>query len=134
MFSMKSKHQEVILYTIFGLLTTLVNWLVYGLFLRLGTAYGLANFFAFIAAIVFAYVTNRKYVFESQTEGFIHRMHELFRFLLSRAATFFIELLGLYVMIDWLGFSEMLPKVIMTGVVIVLNYVFSKTMVFVKQL
>lgn len=134
MFSMKSKHQEVILYTFFGVLTTLVNWVVYGIALRLGVDYGLANFFAFVSSIVFAYVTNRKYVFESQTNGFVHRTYELFRFCLSRIAAFFIELSGLYVMIDWLGFSEMLPKVIMTAVVIVLNYVFSKTMVFVKQL
>lgn len=122
--------KEAALYGVFGVLTTVVNLAVYHLALMADVAYGYANGLAFVAAIIFAYVTNKRWVFESCQETFTGVMVEAIKFFSSRLGTFLFEMAGLWLLIDGMGFSEILPKYLMTGMVIVLNYVLSKWLVF----
>lgn len=124
--------KEAILYIIFGLMTTLVNLLAYqiGLWAQLDYAY--ANTIAFVISIIFAYITNKIIVFKSKQEVFRGLFFEFMKFIASRLGTFFLEMLGLWILIEHIGLNEVIPKYLMTALVIVLNYFMSKWLVFKK--
>lgn len=124
------KLKQPILYMVFGGLTTVVNLLIYQLAISLKTPYTVANGLAFIAAVLFAYVTNKHFVFESHARKFAELLREICKFFTARIGTFFIETLGLWFMIDLLGMDTSIPKYIMTVAVVVLNYFLSKWYIF----
>ena len=134
------RFREQISYLFFGVLTTVVNWVVYALLMWIpGVNVEVANAVAGIVAILFAYVTNRIFVFESTSKSKKEVLLEFLRFLGGRAVTFVVEVVGvpgLY----YLGLNQGLfgiegawAKIIVSVVVIVLNYVFSKLFVFTKK-
>ena len=124
------KHKEVLLYLLFGGLTTLVSIVTFALFIALGINELIANVLSWILAVLFAYVTNRTWVFSSEadTKGAVIR--EMASFFGGRLATLLVEEAILAVFITWLGFPAMWVKVAAQIVVIVLNYVVSKFFVF----
>lgn len=136
---------EVGRYLIFGILTTLVNFVVYfavtGLFGD--DTYLIANVVAWVAAVAFAYVTNKLYVFESKSWKADVLKRELPSFVSARIFSLGVEEAGLWLMITVLAFDEWkigafgfevggdtLAKLGMQFVVIVMNYVFSKLVIF----
>lgn len=132
--------KEQISYLFFGVLTTGVNWVVYALFMLIpGINVEVANAIAGVVAILFAYVTNRIFVFESVSRSKKEILLEFIRFLGGRAVTFVIEVVGvpgLY----YLGLNQGIfgvegayAKIIVSVVVIILNYIFSKLFVFTKR-
>lgn len=134
------KYKEQISYLFFGVMTTLVNWIVYALMMLLpGVKVELANAVAGVVAILFAYVTNRIFVFRSTSNQKQEIFMEFLRFLGGRAVTFAIELFGVPALF-YLGLKQAvfgiegaIAKGIVSVVVIVLNYVFSKLFVFKKN-
>ena len=132
-------HNSVIRYAFFGGLTTLVNMVMYFLlthFTPLGNTEELqavANTISVFISIVFAFVTNSKYVFESEARGFKAHMNEFVKFTGARLSTMFIDVGGVYLFVKVWGFNDMVVKLILQFVVIVLNYFFSKFLVFVKK-
>lgn len=125
-----SSFKELTAYGIFGVLTTLVNLAVYNLAMWAGLSYGLANTLAFVISVLFAFFTNRSYVFLSQRMGLRAIFLEMCHFFAARMLTFTVETAGLWFMIDWLRMGTSLPKYLMTVVVILLNYIISKRIVF----
>lgn len=126
------KLREPILYIIFGGLTTVVNLLIYQSAVALGIPYGLANGIAFVMAVLFAYYTNKHFVFESQAKGISEQFSEMAKFFISRLGTFFVETAGLWIMIEWMNMNTTVPKYLMTVVVVLLNYFLSKWVIFRK--
>ena len=135
------RYRELLSYLFFGGLTTLVNIAVYGLLARLGLTTAVANACALAASILFAYVTNRLWVFESRTHG-ADALREFVRFILCRLGTGVVDELIMVAGVDGLGpvlFAEvpslwgLSVKVFANIVVIVLNYVFSKLIIFRKK-
>jgi len=122
------KIKEISLYTVFGGLTTLLSIGSYKLFLVIGFHYILATTLSTLLAIIFAYLTNRKYVFESH--GSI--VHESIKFLIGRLGAFLIETLALIIAVSWIGMDEFHSKLIVTILVVIINYVYSKFIVFNK--
>ena len=134
------KFREQISYLFFGVMTTGVNWVVYAVLMLLpGVNVEVANAVAGVVAILFAYVTNRIFVFESTSRNKKDIMMEFLRFLGGRAVTFVIEVVGVpglyYLGLNQglLGVEGAWAKIIVSVVVIVLNYVFSKLFVFKKE-
>jgi len=134
------KFREQISYLFFGVLTTVVNWIVYAVFMLIpGMQVEIANAVAGVVAILFAYVTNRIFVFESTARNSGEVLKEFLRFLGGRAVTFVIEVVGVpglyYLGLNQgiFGIEGAFAKVIVSVVVIVLNYVFSKLFVFKKK-
>ncbi|MFA5408309.1 MAG: GtrA family protein [Bacilli bacterium] len=132
---MKKKYWEMVLYVVFGALTTLVNILVYAICTRLllFDVY-ISNIIAWILALLFAYVTNSKYVFKSSAKRVNARIKEALSFLLSRLFSFGIDMFLMYELVYILGLDDMISKVSVNVIVIVLNYVLSKIFVFKKQM
>jgi len=127
--------KEVILYIVFGLLTTLVSLVTYKLcvvtFLNAENALQLqiANIIAWIVSVAFAYVTNRKFVFESKNSN---KLQEASKFVTSRIATLLMDMLIMFIGVTLLKFNDGIIKLISQVVIIVANYVFSKIFVFKK--
>ena len=119
---------EVVRYLVIGVLTTVVSIAVYALLTEaLAVNYLLANLISWVAAVVFAYFTNRSFVFRAQGG--------LWQFLLfgaSRLLTLGLEYGGLLLLVEGLAVHELLAKVIMQAAVIIANYVLSKWAVFRK--
>ena len=134
------KHKSVILYIIFGGLTTVVDWSVSFLLYYFWAdaieatpvlLHG-ANVIAWVAAVAFAYVTNRIWVFESKRRGFVPIVCEIAAFAGGRVLTLLLQEAIMGVFCTWLGQSEYLFKIIAAVLVVILNYFISKLLVFRK--
>ncbi|HHN8464166.1 GtrA family protein [Clostridioides difficile] len=125
------KHRETILYLFFGAFTTLVNIVSYLFFTRVVLFnFMVANALAWILAVLFAYVTNKFFVFESKRIEIKFLFKEFFSFISFRLLSGVVEMLIMYVMIDLLFVNDIIVKVFTNIVVIVLNYLFSKMIIF----
>ena len=119
---------------IFGALTTGVNYAVYFLCRRLlGVEYVAANVLAWIGAVTFAYLTNRRFVFQSRTRGASAVFREAVRFYLARVATLLMESGLLVLAVEGFRLSDTLPKIGAGVLVILVNYILSKWLVFRKK-
>lgn len=119
---------ELINYTIFGILTSIINILVYFLFTDiLSINYIISNIVAWFVSVLFAYVTNRIWVFESENENILY---EIVMFYGGRLFTGVLETILLILFIDFLCLSNTFSKIFVTIVVVILNYIFSKKIVF----
>jgi len=128
------KNKEILLYIFFGGLTFIVS--VFSFWFS-GAVLGLnelwANILSWIAAVLFAYITNRKWVFNSSASTVLEYINEIFRFFSGRLLTLGIEELLIFIFITKLGYNRMLIKIIAQVIVIVSNYVISKLIVFNKK-
>lgn len=134
------KHKEVVLYLIFGVLSMILNIAVYYLFnLILGKDnYLISNLVAWIAAVIFAFFTNKLLVFRSMKMTKELLIKEALEFLGARIFTLGLEELGLWIMMDILGlgavnFGDLITKIVTSVVVIVTNYILSKFIIFKKK-
>lgn len=127
------KYKELILYVFFGGLTTLVNWAGYWLLADVfHVPYLWATAIAQVLSILFAYVTNRIWVFESKAKGFSAVFWEMVRFFGCRAASFVLDLLCMRIGVGGLHVNDMVMKLLSNVIVVIVNYVFSKLIVFRK--
>ena len=125
---------QLVLYGIFGVLTTILAWFIYWAATRLlhfGTASATA--WSWFLAVLFAYATNRRYVFHSDVNTFSGIMKECGNFILARLGTGILDVVIMYVFVDILNFYDMPVKIISNIIVIILNYVFSKILVFKEK-
>ncbi len=142
------KYREGILYILFGGLTTLVNFAVLKLCnMALGEEiYLVSNVIAWLASVIFAYVTNKLFVFESKSWAPRLIAREMISFAGARVLSLGLEEVGLWILVDlchmdrltWTVFSIdiggiMIAKLILAVVVVILNYIFSKLFIFKKN-
>ena len=128
------KYRGLILYVVFGVLTTAINIAVYALCYRVLRLPNVpSNVIAWILAVLFAFVTNKLYVFESKSleRGTVAR--ELASFVGARLATGLLDLAVMFVGVDLLHGPDLVFKVGSNVLVIILNYVLSKLIVFRKK-
>lgn len=128
------KNKEVLLYLFFGVLTTLINIVVFFIFTELVKLDELvANVIAWIIAVLFAYITNRTWVFNSHCETKADFAKEILSFYGGRVFTLLVEEGMLFVFIKLLLANALVVKIIAQIVIIVLNYVISKLFIFRKK-
>lgn len=125
------KYEEIIRYGIFGVLTTLVNFIVFFYFdTVLESPYLLANLLAIILSIIFAYITNKKIVFKSQTDTVKETFFEFVNFISFRLVSGIFDMVSMYLLIDGIGIDTNISKVLTQFIVVLSNYIFSKLFVF----
>ena len=125
------KYREVIRYVFFGGLTTVVNYAVYLAATRLCSLDELTStVISFVLSVLFAYVTNRIWVFESRAAGFSAVAREIAAFFGGRIFSGALDLLITFIFITWLGWYDLLVKIASNVLIIVLNYIISKWIVF----
>lgn len=121
------KNKEIINYLIVGGLTTLVSVGSYALFRVFISNYMICTVLSWIAAVLFAYVTNRIFVFESKTKNILV---EFIKFLSCRLLTLGSEVLVMYILVNILKLNDMISKILVQFIIVVLNYILSKILVF----
>ena len=126
------KYRESLWYLFFGGCSTLVNIIAFMIPRHFNVNLFVSNAIAWIAAVLFAYVTNKLFVFGSKGKGFVKTMKECISFFGFRILTLIIDMGIIYLMIDVLSCNELLSKIISNIVVIVANYFFSKVFIFKK--
>lgn len=124
------KNKEIIMYLVFGVLTTVVNIVVYYIFSNLlHMNYLFSNAMAWFLSVLFAYVTNRKYVFDSKNNQIIK---EAISFFGSRLATGIMDMMSMWFLVNFNIVNDVVAKVVVNVIVVILNYILSKLVVFKK--
>lgn len=123
---------EIFSYVFFGMLTTLVNYLVYLLCRHgLGPEHLIINTcIAWFVSVLFAYITNKIWVFKNNNFGIAYLIQELMSFIFSRLFTGVLDVVIMKICVDFVGFNDLATKIVSNIIVIVLNYLLSKKIVF----
>ena len=126
-----AKYKQTILYLIFGVLSTIVNILTYAFCTRnLNIEFLISNWIAWIVAVLFAYITNKFFVFESKKINIKFLIKELSSFVSCRLLSGIIEMILMYTMISLMSLNDFIVKIITNVVVVILNFIFSKLIIF----
>ncbi len=124
---------EMILYIVFGVCTTIINILVCGLcYDVLHWNVLVANTIAWIFAVIFAFITNKLYVFKSKSFEKKLFWREFVTFMVARLLSLGIDSLGMWLLVEVYGGNVWIAKVLMNVIVIIINYVLSKLVIFKK--
>ncbi len=142
------KYKELLLYLIFGVLTTAVNFFAFWIFTKIlgEELYLLNNAIAWVAGVIFAFVTNKLFVFESKSWSGKTAGKEFMEFVGARLFSFGVEEGGMWLFVDALAFGErslslfgftisgqIIAKIFLAVIVVILNYFFSKFIIFKKK-
>ena len=128
------KYYDILAYLFFGVLTTVVNYIVYlPCYNLLHLSAAVSNVIAWVAAVVFAYLTNKPFVFKSYDWSAKTVIPELTKFVGSRIVSGALETAIIFVTVDWLCWNGNLMKLVTSVLVVVINYIASKLLVFKKQ-
>lgn len=138
--------REVFMYLVFGVLTTVVSWASYALFIKIlggisnsDVRISVANVLSWIAAVLFAFITNKLWVFDSKSWKPSVAIKELGMFVVARLATGCIEWFGVPLLVkigvdqELFGTEGMVAKIIASVLVVIINYFFSKLLIFKKK-
>lgn len=123
---------EMLSYVLFGVGTAVIDYSVFSSITAMGMNALISNVISTLCAIIFAYTTNKLWVFKSKTCGFIEVIQEFFRFANVRFATLFMTEIMLLVS-HFLNGNEYLVKLVAMILTIILNYIFSKLFIFKKR-
>lgn len=127
------KYKDILSYLFFGVLTTAVNYLVYlPCYNLLGWSAGVSNVLAWVIAVAFAFLTNKPFVFKSHDWSWKVVWPELSKFVGCRIGSGVLETAILLLCVDLLGWDGNIWKLVTAVLVIVLNYIGSKFLVFKK--
>ena len=129
----KFANPESVSYVFFGVLTTLIDWGSYRLFRVVGIDYRMATALSWAAAVLFAFVTNKLIVFRSLEMRLALLWKEFVSFVTCRLATGALTMVIMVLVVDLLHWNEYVGKVLVSVVSLVLNYIFSKLIIFKKK-
>ncbi len=125
------KHRDIISYLFFGVLTTLVNYIVYFTLYNLIKLSGIiSNIISWVAAVIFAFLTNKPFVFQSKDWSSATVLSELTKFVGCRVGSGLLETVIIFVTVDILSWNGNLIKILTGILVVIINYFSSKKIVF----
>lgn len=128
------EHREGMRYLVFGGLTTVVNIVVFAICKDLCELSTISsNIIAWIIAVLFAYITNKLFVFYSKADSLEDLGREIISFFGARIFTLLVETAFLKITVDYYEFNSIIMKIISNIIVIILNFVFSKLFIFSKN-
>ncbi|WP_411828364.1 GtrA family protein [Paenibacillus elgii] len=126
MFFVMDKILIIVKYFFFGVLTTIINILTFKLLIDGSVEYKLATSIAWMASVIFAFITNKLWVFNSRTKKWNDLFSEFTKFLFGRVSTYIVDLFGLMLLVQLFKVDTMLSKIILNIIVIILNYFLAK--------
>ena len=126
-------NRETIGYIIFGVLTTLVDYVAFYIFhYKAGWSEVVSNTIAWILAVAFAYITNKLFVFEAKADNIKALLMEIISFSGARVATLILTDIFL-LFAKYIGMEAMIAKIIISVAVVIINYFLSKIFIFKKN-
>lgn len=129
----KFLNKETISYLIFGILTTIVNFISYELCKLIGIGYEISTIIAWALAVVFAYITNKLFVFESKSFNKTLIFKELSTFVLSRLFSGICDFAFMLIAVGMYGMNDSIAKLLTNVFVVIINYILSKLFVFKER-
>lgn len=126
---MKNKKQ-LCLYIIFGVITSILNIVCFILLTNIGLEYKISNLITLIIVKITAYICNKKYVFKSKCNSIKELIKEFCGFVLWRGITLLVDYFGLIILTETTNFDKKISKIIITVLVIVINYITGEKYVF----
>ena len=129
----KFTNKETILYLIFGVLTTAIDYIAYFILRQCDVNYVIANLISWCLAVAFAFVTNKLLVFNSRGKDFKTLLYEVFSFVGARVFSLVFSILFIGLSVSILGINDFVAKIISGVFVIIINYVLSKLYIFNKD-
>ena len=132
-------HREIISYLFWGGMTTIVSWGSYSLFVLILKSVTVSNILSWICAVLFAFITNKIWVFRSRIWSLTVVLPEFWKFIAYRLATGALEIIGVPFLVkiglnqQIFGIDGIVAKVLVSVAVVILNYVSSKLSVFKKR-
>ena len=132
--ALMAKYRDVIVYLVFGVLTTVVNYVIYlPCYNGLGLSGSVSNAIAWVGAVAFAYLTNKPFVFQSHDWSAKTVIPELTKFVGCRVGSGVLETAIIFLTVDLLGWNGNVMKLVVSVLVVILNYIASKLFVFRAQ-
>ena len=129
-----NKYKELIMYGIMGVLTTVINIIAFAICEKIfGINALISNIIAWIVSVIFAYITNKLFVFESKSFKRDVLIKEIISFTSARIFSLLLEEVIIYIMIDLMNINSLIVKIFSNVVVIAVNYVLSKLIIFKKK-
>ncbi|MBP3543927.1 MAG: GtrA family protein [Lachnospiraceae bacterium] len=129
----KFLNRETISYLVFGVLTTVVNYVSYEVCKWLGIHYTVATIIAWVLAVAFAYITNKLFVFESKSFEKAVLIKEITAFVSCRVFSGLCDLGFMVLAVEIIGINDSIAKLVSNVFVVVINYIFSKLFIFKKN-
>ena len=126
-------NKEIIFYVFFGVLTTVVAFSLYAVFIFFDFGVVWANTLSTFAAILFSYIVNKIWVFKTLNFSIKIIAKELFKFCIGRFFVYVLETSLLVILVDVISFNPILSKAFTAVIVVILNYVTSKKIVFISK-
>ena len=129
------KYKEIIIYLIFGVLSTLVNFVSYYIFAKIiGIDEVISSGLSWVCAVIFAYITNKIFVFNSNTSTLKELLKEAITFISCRIVSgIFCDVGTFAVMVKVFKINDIVAKIITQVMVVIVNYIFSKLVIFKKN-
>lgn len=130
-----TKYKEIANYLIFGVLSTVVNFVTYYITARMiGIDEVISSGISWFCSVLFAYITNKIFVFESKTHGIIEFIKEMISFFLARVVSGALCDVGTFaLMVKLLNINDIIAKFVTQVMVVIVNYIFSKLIIFRKR-
>ena len=128
------KHEELIKYLIIGVLTTVINYIIFAILVKIANIeMHVSNIIAWLVSVIFAYFTNKLFVFESKSFELKVIGKEVLSFGAARVFSLLLEEVILYIFVNLLNMNELIIKLIANIIVIIVNYILSKFIIFKKD-
>lgn len=124
---------EVIKYIIFGVGTTLINIISFMGLGYLGLDYRISNIIAWILSVIFAFYTNKKYVFNSKSTEIKVLKKELVTFISARLFSLIVDMGLMILLINFMNINELFSKISVNVIIIIINYILSKFCIFKER-
>lgn len=123
--------KEIVSYLIFGVLTTLINIVSYGILSKiLNIDFKLATTIAWIISVLFAFITNKIYVFNSKGTNVWLMIKEFISFIFFRLLSYIVDIGMMIFMVDWMKIDDLVSKIAANVVVVIINYFASRYVIF----
>lgn len=129
----KNNIKELFWYGVSGVTTAAVNIGLYYFFSKIGLDYRLSNFIAIVSSKIYAFYTNKYLVFRTHCSSWQEAVHEFVKFILARSFTGIIDFVVVWLAVSVLGMDRMFSKYAVQILVIIINYVFGKEIVFKRR-
>ncbi len=128
-----NKYSEFLWYGFFGVLTTLINIVSFTLLDKTGLNVYFSNLIAWLLSVLFAFITNKLFVFNSKDFTFKVFFKELVSFFFFRMLSLGIDMIGMFICLESIKLNKLISKIIVNVIVIIANYIFSKLFIFKKK-
>lgn len=130
----KLANKEIVLYVIVGVLTTIVSIASYYVFARImNMHYLIASILSWVLAVLFAFVANKRYVFSNKSTHMKEVLQQFIQFVSMRGVSLIIDLAMMFILVSLMNVNDVAAKVVVNIVVLVLNYGFSKWVIFKEK-